>query len=333
MRAPFKAALVGAIVAMFFLGYSGLSRDRAVQAGGAGASPKIAPINKADRSASIPAQPTELSPAQVGGAAAPASAGSALTLKQMAGEPHLATLLNEVRRSSDVMVQEYAVFAPGRLCSELKMASIDGFEPLVEAKRDLLAEVKLTLKPQAESAVAQVAQRCSDFGRDGFLREQLATELWKAGAPVSAAKVAIPVVTDPADQEALLAKVRAPLATVFAGDDLPIKLQLLKGTVSFWGQRWVANAVPEMYRADALVLSGIAMEIAACRAGATCDSTSIARAALCVRYGECMAPDVESSYRRLHLLYQVPFEMTEKLVRRYETAIHTKNSQLVLGDT
>jgi hypothetical protein len=230
-------------------------------------------------------------------------------------------------------VQEYAVFAPARLCSELKMVPIDGFQPLVEAKRDLLATVTLAIKPQAEIVVAQVAQRCSDYGRDGLLRDQLAAELWKAGAPVSVAKAAIPVLDDAAAQEAALANVRAPFAVIFAGDDLPIKLQLLKGTVSFWGQRWVASVVPEMYRADALVLSGIAMDIAACRTGATCDSTSIARAALCVRYGECTAPDVEASYRRLHTLYQVPFEMTEKLVQRYETAIRTKNSQLVLSST
>jgi hypothetical protein len=333
VKFPSKAALVGVIVLVVFLGYTGLSRDRTMQAESAAASQTSAPKNKVDRSVSTSASPTELSSPRAGGVASLPDAGSAITLKQMAGEPHLASLLNEVRRSSDVMVQEFAVFAPSRLCSELRMATTDGFQPLVEAKRELLATVTLALKPQADIAVAQVAQRCSDYRRDGLLRDQLAAELWKAGAPVSVAAAAIPVVTDPADQEVRLAKVRAPFAAVFAGDDLPIKLQLLKGTVSFWGQRWVANVVPEMYRADALFLSGIAMDIAACRAGATCDSTSIARASLCVRYGECTAPDVEASYRRLHTLYQVPFEMTEKLVQRYETAIRTKNSQLVLSST
>ena len=257
---------------------------------------------------------------------------SALTLTQMAGEQHLASLLNEVRRNPNVMAQEFAVFAPARLCLELKVMKSNGIQPLLDVKRDLLATVSLTLKPESETATREIAQRCNDYGNDGLLVDKLRAELLKAGAPVSAAIAQIPLL-DPQAQEAELVNVRAPFAAVFAGDDVPVKLQMLGGRVASWGQRWVTSAVPDAYKPDALLLAVIALDIATCRAGATCDGTSIARARLCARYGECAATDVEASYRRLHTLYQVPFEMTEKVVQRYEEAIRTKNPLLVLGNT
>jgi hypothetical protein len=261
-----------------------------------------------------------------------ANSGSApeIAIAQMAKEQNLALLLNDVRRSSDSLVQEYAVFAPTQLCLQSAILATNGFLPLLEVKRTLMPAAMLQLTKQKDAAILGIAQRCRDYRRDGLLRDSLAKELSDANAPISLATRTISL-TAVEKQSADLGVIRGSFDEIFRGENLAIKIQLLRGLIAWWGQRWVEQSVPEIYRPDALLLAGIAVDIAACREGAPCDGDSIARASVCARFGECDSPNVEAAYRRLHVLYEVPFDMTDTLARRYEIAIRNKKADMILA--
>lgn len=248
----------------------------------------------------------------------------------MAREQDLSKLLNDVRRTDNLFTQEYAVFAPSELCLTIRVVPQAGLLALIDSKAALLPIVEKQLLPTTLEPRKQIQARCAPYSRDGHLRDALAKELIGRG-PVSRIQ-GLPWADDDgnvSDTNIQVAKLA--LETVLTDINAPTLLQLTKTSVARWSQQWIVTSLPPEYRADAFLLSVIAIEIAACRGGAPCDGGSIARDALCAKYGECTELDVESSYRRLHSLYQVPFTMTENLVTRYQQALAAKNAGFIFA--
>ena len=258
----------------------------------------------------------------------PDTNNSAAILSIVAHENDLSKLLDYVRRTDSLFIQEYAVFAPSELCLAIRVAPQGGLRALIDSKAALLPIVEKQLLPTTLEPRRHIQTRCAPYSRDGHLRDALAKELIGRGL-VSRAQALRWADEGGQVSETTVKAAKLALETILADPNAAILWQLSKSSIARWSQEWVIANLPLEYRSDAYPLSIIASEIAACRSGAPCDGGSIARDAVCAKYGECVEPDVESSYQRLHALYQVPFGITESLVVRYQRAISSKNANLV----
>ncbi len=249
-------------------------------------------------------------------------------LANLAHEQDLSKLLNDVRRTDSLFTQEYAVFAPSELCLSIRVVPKAGLVALIDSKAALLPIVEKQLLPTTTEPRKQIHARCAPYSRDGHLRDALAKELIGRG-PVMRIQGLPWADGDGKVSDTNIQVAKSALETVLTDTNAPTLLQLTRTSVARWSQRWVVASLPLEYREDAFLLSVIAIEIAACRSGAPCDRGSITRDALCAKYGECTESDVESSYRRLHSLYQVPFAMTENLVARYDQMLATRDAAVI----
>ncbi len=257
----------------------------------------------------------------------------ALTVSEAARTPELSTLLNEVRRSSDLFLREYVVYAPAELCFATIVARSNEILPLLDSKQHLVPKVKAELGKSHAAALDRIGQRCTTYSGDGHLRDALARELNAARAPLTTIKNTLLLTNPNLSAEDNKRSMFDAVQAVFASPNAPLMLYMTNRGVARMSQPFVSTMIPKEYSGEEVqFIAMYAAQIAACRAGAPCEQGTIARDTVCARYGECDAPDVEGAYRRLHQLYEVPFSVTESVVAQYQQALAQRSARILLRD-
>jgi hypothetical protein len=255
-----------------------------------------------------------------------AMSSTALSVDKLSQSKSMLDLLQAVHQTKDVTLQDYALNAARELCFNTLMQRTIGFHALVDSKADKLTSVLAILQPNLETNYADTFDKCKAFSSDKSI-EKWHSELSELNPPIALVR-ARKAFSDNTDEKN---KVDA-IKIILDGNEAAAKIYFLRSNIATrLVPKFATNLPGSMSEDDAYLLARVAIEIGACRAGAPCGFNTIARSKLCMWYGECGAYDVETAYRRLHQLYEVPFEYVDRLASQIEYAIKTKNAALLLG--
>jgi hypothetical protein len=249
-----------------------------------------------------------------------------LSVEQLSQSRSMLELLDRVRQSNDIQLQEYALNASRELCFNASLHLTTGYLPLIDSLANKLQSVLAVLQPSQQSNYNETIAKCKEFNSNKAI-EAWHKEVMQTQAPISISKKTfINNAGDKAKSEAI--------KNILESDTSAAKIYFLRSDLTPRLVPLLSKVLPaSMHGDDATLLTRIGIEVGACRAGAPCGFNTVARSKLCMWYGECGAYDVETAYRRLHQLYEVPFDYVDRLATHVEYAIKTKNASLLLGAT
>jgi hypothetical protein len=242
-------------------------------------------------------------------------------LKELAHSPSMLDAMVSVKKTSDPSVKQFALYSEGEMCGGLRIFRSLGFQPLYESKAPLLPSVSKELQADQAGAIDEIVGRCKNRDGESQLRADLKSELAREG-------LLVPLFTSEYLGDGNTEKMRALLPQAFDGriESLSNLFFLRKPLAQLAGNT-ITPEGPELTSLDDRVrLASIAIEVALCRSGMPCDAGTPARSSVCTRFGECSATsDVEAAYRRLHILYGVPFSLVESVTSTVLRAFREKS--------
>jgi hypothetical protein len=244
-------------------------------------------------------------------------------------------LVEFMRRTNDVVLQEYAIRSVGTMCKTLAFTTGRGqpnhaFGMANPARTE---QVLRRLMDENRVGAASLRERCSDFASVEELQSQLNEEAARSELPLAKAGLSIGELgrtqgytqTSINEARSNLDKLLAgghPAAMMFVLSSSLVSLNQLRLAQDFSGtdaNDWPLGPVYAAY------------QIAACRTRTIdCGVGTVERDTVCARYGECQALDVESSYRRLFELYGIPFTDTDRLAAKFQQAIVNRDAATLL---
>jgi hypothetical protein len=188
------------------------------------------------------------------------------------------------------------------------------------------------LMDESRSDAAPVRNRCADFEGSDELREQLGAEALRENLPLAMASISLGKLSQNKYADATLSEARLNVASLLSGSQPASMVFALSSSFTSDQMRRLGANFPNTSPNDwPLGPAMAAYQIGACRTGLLgCGTGSIERDYICARFGECRAPDVESSYRRLFELYEIPFADTERLANKFQRAILARDANTLL---
>lgn len=239
------------------------------------------------------------------------------------------------RRTDDPVVQEYAIWSVTRVCRALRFATaeVKRFQAFGASKPERTERVLKQLMAEYQSSADSARERCTDFEGSDDLQKQLAAEVERNRLPLASASAAIGELSRgriPAD--VAINEARSQLDKVLAGNETTAMMSVLSfpiaRTMRTRMQAEFQQTAAEDWPLGPLVA---AYHLAACRMQQLdCGAGSIERDVVCAQYGECRAPDVEASYRRLFLLYGIPFADTDRLANKLSAAMLARDTAVLM---
>ncbi len=230
--------------------------------------------------------------------------------KSLSWMQNMMELLQQAPRADNASTRSFAVYMPSALCTTLLNARNLGISSLE-------ADIPVKRIPADEQGLSRVAKRCSEYSGLGVdkLRGPVLAELKTENAPLTAFFAA---------SNGAPEKARAQLARVLEDNDATA-LQPLGMVWPLLNTERLAANLPDDLKPYAQGISTAAFDIALCRAGAYCETNSIALDMICAKFGECNSTDVESAYRRLHSTAGISFIETSRMADWIRNAIQRRD--------
>jgi hypothetical protein len=244
-------------------------------------------------------------------------------------------LVEFVRRTNDVALQEYAIRSVAFTCKMLQWTTGRGkpHNAFGVANPNRTEQVLKRLMDESRTAAAPLRERCSDYESVDSLRSELVEESERAQLPLAKTGNSIGDLSRPQGYtEAAVGEARGNIEKLLAGSHPAAMVFSLSSSLSSAGRVRLALHFTATDANDwPLGPAQAAYHLAACRTKPLdCGSGTLERDTVCAKYGECQAPDVESSYRRLFDLYGIPFGDTDRLATKFQQAIANKDAATLL---
>jgi hypothetical protein len=243
-------------------------------------------------------------------------------------------LVEFMRRTNDVVLQEYSIRSVGTMCKTLAFTTGRGqpHHAFGMANPARTEQVLKRLMDESRVGAASLRERCSDFTSVEELQSQLNEEAERTGLPLAKTGLSIGELGRPQGYtKTAINEARSNLDKLLSGSH-PVAMMFALSPSFMSQNRLLAQDFSGTDVNDWQFGPAYASyQIAACRTGTIdCGVGTVERDTVCARYGECQALDVESSYRRLFELYGIPFADTDRLANKFQQAIINRDAATLL---